>query len=667
MPGIQAGGVGSGLDVNGLVTQLVAAEGQVKTNRINRKEAIAQGELSAVGTLKGTLAEFQSAIAGLTKASQLGGRIANNSSNDVYTVSTADDAPKGSYAVEVKKLAAAHKVSSTGFTDKNTIVGTGKLTFQFGTYDEDNNEFTLNSKKATKTIDITNNNSSLQGIRDSINNANIGVNASIIHNGTTDCLVFSSTAMGADNSLKITVDDDDGNDTNNSGLSQLAFDPTLTAGTGKNLTQTQAAVDAHVVIDGIDIYAQTNTVKDAIEGITLNLKKAVEGTITTTTVDLNTSNAKTKVAGFVKAFNTMASTLKELTSYDPVTKKAGVLNGDPLARGVQTEIKKIISDVVSGLDGKYNALADVGVTTTSAGILAVDASKLDKAISDDFLAIGRLFAPTAKLQDDLIEFSSYTEDTKAGEYIVNITQIATQGKTIGSDPANLTITTGVNDTLVFALDNKTATLTLTAGTYTAATLASELQSRINGANTFSESNLSVSVTESAGVLTFTSNQFGSDSKAEITSGNAKDGLIGLTPTISTGVDVAGTINGANATGSGRMLTGTGFATGLKLEIIGGSTGNRGTVNFTRGVADKLTSALDKYLGTDNMLSSRTKMLNDRLKDISHQRDAVNTRLEAYKKRLVAQFTALDKLVSTLRSTSNFLAGQLANIPSPSKE
>lgn len=662
MAGIQSGGIGSGLDINGLVSQLVAAEGQPKLLRVDRKEVIAQSELSALSSFKGALSDFQGKIASLTDHSTYDNRTVNSSDNSIVSISATNDALVGNYEVEVTQLAQAHKIASSGFASSTTVVGEGVLSFSFGTYDSDGNTFTINPNSTVKTVSIDSSNNTLEGIRDAVNEADIGVTASIINDGSGERLVFGSQASGAENSLRVTVDDDDGTDTDTAGLSQLAYDPTAAVGSGQNLSETIAALDATLVIDGIAVTSPSNSVTSAIQGVTLNIKQAEVGTKVNLSVDIDTGGIKAKVNTFVKEFNTMMKAINDLSKYDPETEKAAILNGDVMLRSAESQIRRTLTETISGLTGAVQSLADIGVSTQSDGTLSVDSSQLDEALDEDYEAFAVLFAAIGRPTDSQIGFVSSTDDTTIGDYTVNITQVATQGQIVGSAAANLTITDGVNDTLSFSVNGQNATIDLTAGTYTADELAIEVQTKLNGISALSDNGITVSVSQSGGVMTLISDEYGSSSSVDITGGNGKDDFIGLAPVKTDGVDVEGTINGSSASGAGQFLTGTGSAEGLKLEITGGSTGSRGRVNFTRGIADQINTLLDSYLDGDSIIDQRTEIINSRIDDLASQREAISLRLEAYEKRLLQQFTSLDILVASLKSTSDFLAGQLENLP-----
>ena len=563
MPGIVSGGIGSGIDTNSLITQLVAAEGQPKYLKLDREEASAQSQIAAIGMLKGAVSDFQTKVSGIKDISDLDSKSTKISNKDYFSVSATSSAANASYSIEVKALAEAHKISSKSFSDTSAAIGTGTLTFQFGAYDSDGNTFSINPDQSTKTIIINEANNTLEGIRDAINKENIGLTASIIFDGTGNHLVLSSNTSGVANSIRVITSDDDGNNTDDAGLSQLSYDPTLTAGSGKNMTETVAAKDANITVDGINITSSKNTISDAIAGVTITLKKAEEGVKSTLTVSQDTTKAQAKVNLFVNAYNGLMEVLGQLTAFDADTKQKGPLYGDSTARSLESQINQFIGQVIPGLTNTFRALPELGVSTNADGSLSLDPTKLSKVIETDPDAVGRIIGSTGKTTDSQITFDSSTDKTEAGTYAINISQVATQGTLVGSAAANLTITTGVNDTLTFKIDDKDATITLTAGTYTASELAAEIQSRINSDSTLSENSIKAKVTESAGVLTVTSDSYGSDSSISITGGSGSTDIFGASPVSTDGLDVAGTINGISATGNGKFLTGSGSAAGLK--------------------------------------------------------------------------------------------------------
>lgn len=646
-------GIGSGLDINGLVGQLMALE-QRPLTLLNNKEARFQAQLSAYGSLKGALSSFQSAVAALATPAKFTALKASVADGSVLSASAAATAAAGSYSIEVQTLAQAQKLKSDNFNAITDTVGSGTLTIQFGTYD--GGSFTPNPDKPAQTITVASGQSSLAGVRDAINAAGAGVSASIVNDGSGYRLVLASKDSGLANALKISVDDDDGIDTDNSGLSRLVYDAT-TGGT-TNLTQTVAAQNATAVIDGISVSHSSNTLTSAIDGVSLTLLKT--GT-TTVGVARDSAGIRSAVESFVKAYNDLNKTLGDLSKYDAASKKASILTGDATVRSVQGRLRSLFNTPLSTAGGGLTTLSDIGITFQTDGTLKLDAGKLTAAINDGTRDVATLFAAVGKPSDSLVTFLSSTADTKDGSYAVNVTQLATQGKAVGGGDADLTIDAGVDDTLSVTIDGVSASVTLAAGTYTAASLAAEIQSRINGASALSSAGISVSVTNSGNVLTITSKRYGSASTVAITGGTAATPLFG-TPTVTDGVDVAGSIGGVAASGSGQTLTGAGDATGLKLGITGGSTGDRGSVSFARGYADLLDRLVGRMLENDGLLDGRMDGINASIKELGARREALTRRLEMIEKRYRAQFTALDAMIASMTQTSTYLQQQLANLP-----
>ncbi|MFP5401181.1 MAG: flagellar filament capping protein FliD, partial [Gammaproteobacteria bacterium] len=205
---------------------------------------------------------------------------------------------------------------------------------------------------------------------------------------------------------------------------------------------------------------------------------------------------------------------------------------------------------------------------------------------------------------------------------------------------------------------------LAAGNYASVdALLAELQAKVNGASALSSRGIAVAVTENAGVLTLTSGKYGSTSSVSVTGGNAASalGLDADTPTA--GVDVAGTIGGVAASGSGQLLRATsGPAAGLDLIVNGGALGDRGTVSYSQGFATTLGKWATTATGNDSPLSARTEGINKTIAEIGKRRAELEERLVVIEKRLRAQYTALDAMLSNMNSTMNFLTAQLANLP-----
>ncbi|GJL73921.1 flagellar filament capping protein FliD [Nitrosomonas sp.] len=649
-------GIGSGLDINNIVGQLMEIERRPLT-ALDGKEARQQAQLTAFGSLKGALSSFQNNISALTDPAKFTAVTANFSDDAVATASASSSAIAGNFSVEVQTLAQAQKLKSENFASPNAFIGSGALTIQFGSYSD--GVFTLNPDKAAQSITIPPDQASLTGVRDAINDADAGVSASIINDGSGDRLVIASKDTGLSNALKITVTDDDLNNTDNVGLSQLAFD--ASTGGVANLTETVAAENATLVIDGIPISKASNKISDAIEGVTLELLKADLGNTKTLSIARDTASIQEAIESFVTSFNDLNETIINLSKFDAANNQASVLTGDATLRSIQNQLRGAFNTFLSTAGGGLSTLSDIGVTFQEDGTLELDTEKLNSVLNDATKDISTLFAAVGKPSDSLVSFVNAAPETQNGSYALNVTQLATQGSATGSNAAALTINTGANDILDLDINGISTSITLAAGTYSADSLAAEIQSKINGATAISSANINVSVTQTAGVLNIISEQYGSASTVSITGGNGSTDLFG-TPVETSGVDVAGTIGGFIATGSGQTLTGTDDSSGLTLQISGGTTGPRGIVDFASGFAVKLNQLVENMLENDSLIDSRIDGINSSIVDIDTQRDTLNRRLDDVERRFRAQFAALDTLVANMTQTSNFLQQQLANLP-----
>ena len=464
MAGISSPGIGSGLDVRSIVSQLVDAERAPVENRLNRREAGYQAELTAYGSLKSVLSVFQDTLSKLTNYNDFQSLRVSPSDRATVSATATDSAVAGNYSIEVSALAKSQSLASKAFADTSSTVGTGTLTFQFGSYDSGTNTFSPSATQATKTVDISATDNSLVGIRDAVNNAAIGVSASIINDGTGNRLVFNSENSGAENSLNISVTDlSDASNTDNVGLSQLAYDPTAVAGSGKNMSETVAAKDAAFSVNGLAVTSSSNDVSSVIEGVTLNLKAETTGTPVTVLLSENTSAVTGNVESFVEGYNELMKSINNLTSYNADTGRGSVLQGDSVTRGLTSQVRNILSSAVSGLSGAYRSLADIGITTQSGGTLALDKTKLSDAMAADFSVVGKLFAAAGTVDDPLIRYMDSTADSQVGNYDLNITQLATQGSYAGAPTAGFPLTVdATNNSFVIKADGaESATITLT--------------------------------------------------------------------------------------------------------------------------------------------------------------------------------------------------------------
>lgn len=650
MAGISSLGIGSGVLSSDLVDQLVAAERKPTTDRLNFDQQRTETLISAYGKLRSAITELRLPMRQLSSPENLRAFSATSSNEDVAVTVDSTKASRGSYSIRVDSLAQSQSLASGSFDSKDaTTLGTGSLTIQVG--------------DQTKTITVDGSNNTLQGLANAINEANVGATAGVIDTGNGFRLVMSSEKTGVDNAVRITVNDTDGNNTDAAGLSRFAFDDTT-----QNLTETVAAKDALVNINGISISRSTNTIENVIDGLSLEVK--AEGVTSTVKVEQDTGAVADRVSEFVDKFNGLQGVIKGLAGFNAETGQGGLLSGDSTVRGIQNQLRQILTRVVPGLENaSVRTLADVGITTNfETGALDFDRTKFIEKLQSNPGDVTALFAEQGRASDSQVEFVRSGINSEPGRYDINISQVATRGSLAGTNVGVGDVTIDAdNDNLTFLVDSTTsASITLTAGTYSREALAAEIQNQLNSNSTLAAAGRSVSVAfdTGTGALTFASGEYGSESNVSLTAVDTNSAAqLGLDVSTGTaGVNVAGTIGGQTATGEGQLLFvpgGRGPASGLQVRITGGETGARGSINFIEGIGERTVNLITDVVGADGALENRTDTLQKNLEGIAEERVRLEERITSYRERLVAQFSAADSLIAQLNSTRDYVTQQLA--------
>ncbi|WP_282109899.1 flagellar filament capping protein FliD [Shewanella algicola] len=356
-------GIGSGLDIGGIVTALVNAESAAKIAKFDVSEGTITSQISGIGSLKSTMSAFNDKLAALMDADTFGSQKVAVSTKDYLSATVDETAVSGSYQVKVEQLAQSQKVGSTVVADKASTIGEGSLTIAVGS----NDSFNI-SVAATDTLtEIMNKINSSDG--------NDDVTATIINGELGPQLVLGSKTTGLDNTITVTAADTDGN----TGLADTFV-----------MTEITAAQDAVLYIDGVKVVSTSNDIEEGITGVTLKLTAADIDETTTLTVSRDTAKTKTAIEGFVTAYNAVMTTIQSLTSYDADTEQAGILQGDSLPRSIQSQMRNMLSSQYNTSDGN-KMLANLGITTTTSGLLEIDSDKLTESIADDTGAIAEMF------------------------------------------------------------------------------------------------------------------------------------------------------------------------------------------------------------------------------------------------------------------------------------
>ncbi|MBU6258254.1 MAG: flagellar filament capping protein FliD [Burkholderiales bacterium] len=372
-PTITSLGVGSGLNLNAIVTQLVAVERQPLT-QLQSAAATLQTQLSDFGQVSSLMSTLQSAATALGNPSLWQQTQATSSNSSAVSASGGSGTNPGNYAVTVQQLANTQTVASgTTFASAGSLVGSGSLTLQLGSWDSTNTVFSAKSGTSATTLTIGATDT-VQSVADKINAAGMGVTATLITDSTGVRLALSSSSSGAANGFRVDAVDSDGTNTDSTGLSALAYDPT----TGANaMTLTQSAADAKATINGIAVQSASNNLSTVINGLTLTLSQ-VSAAPVNISVAQDTSGVTNAVQAFVGAFNGIANYLTTSTAYNASTQVAGDLLGNSTANNLQQLLRNTLS-ASTGASSVFKTLSDVGLQFQRDGTIKLDSTALSNA------------------------------------------------------------------------------------------------------------------------------------------------------------------------------------------------------------------------------------------------------------------------------------------------
>lgn len=397
MATLSSAGIGSGLDVASIVSQMMVIERQ-PIKLLESKTAGYNQKLSSLGTIKGALSSLQTAAEAFTKGLSMK---ATSGDSTLFTASATSAALPGNYAVEVQHLADYNKVvSKTAYSTSDTLAS-GNLEINLGTFND--NGIAASSRDGTNwsyseessvTVNFTG--GTLAQLRDAINTqAGDKVQAQIVNAADGSHLVISSKEKGRSNSLQMT---------GSGSLSGFSYD--IRAGSNASMTESTISWSTELLVDGLAVRSNSNVVTGAISGITLNVLKtsASAGQSTSLDVKQDTESITSQVQAFVKAYNTFNSSVKVATTYDASSKTASPLTGDSAVRMSQSQIRTAATSVPSELSSaslKY--LSDIGISIDRNGEMQLDSSKLTSALEKSQSDVSSLLTAYGKQMDKAID------------------------------------------------------------------------------------------------------------------------------------------------------------------------------------------------------------------------------------------------------------------------
>ncbi|HOO36942.1 MAG TPA: flagellar filament capping protein FliD [Deltaproteobacteria bacterium] len=620
-------GLVSGIDWDSMISQLVAIQRNPITLLENKQTTLTEKK-SAWSEVNTMLLSLKTAASDLSSAEDFdvftsSATVTGTSSDveDLLDVAVGTNASEGTYSITVDQLATAQKLASGSFSSESEALGIS-------------GDLTINGQSIT--ISTTD---SLEDIQTKINALNsgddpVGVTASILAVSDSEYrLTLTSKTTGAD-----------------------GF--TFTDGTGSlGMTEIVAGQDAQITVDGFTITRSTNEISDVISGVTLDLVGADEDATITLDITRDTDGIKEKIQEFVDSYNELMSYVEEQNTVSEDGETTGTLFADSSLLSVKSTLRSIILSEVSGLDSTLDHLSLIGINIDETGQLSIDEDTLDGYLETNFSDVMSLFVAQGSSTNTDLTYIYSDEDTSIeGDYEVEITQVATQASVTGS---------GFSGTLG---SDATLTLTGSGGAAEEISLTSGMDidaivDAINAGNT-----QGIVAENDGGQLKLSGDSYGSSGSFTV---SVAGGSLGVADGTYTGVDVAGRIREAGSsewmtmTGQGQVLIGDEDqdVEDLRLQYTGTSTGTF-DFTFTQGVGEKLDQAL--YSMTDSVdgyVANKQTSIQDQIDNIDDKIDAMEIRLTKYQETLIAKYTAMETMLSTLESQQSWLEGQLSSLSS----
>jgi len=690
-------GNASGIDTQSLVSQLVQVEREPSQQRLDSRRERLDAQISAYGTLKSALSEFQGLISQLSNNDTFDARTVALPDTDVLTPnSLASGAQPGSYQLEVVSVAKSQSLALATQADSKTALGaTGTLNIRFGDWSYSGtpavvpSSFSVNEDRAALAINVTATDT-LESIAKKITDTKSGVQANVLTVDGQSQLLLTAPS-GASNAMEISVSD--------ASLDDFAFN----TGNYANVTETQQASDAQLKVNGLSVNRESNEIDDVIEGFNFTLNKSSGGETFSFTIEADTSVADQAVREFVEGYNSLYTTLKNLTG---VTRDEdnnlvrGDLANDGAAKTIFERLRSLISATVPGLDGSgYNALTNIGIRTELDGTIAIDEDDYSTAFNQNFDLVQALFAPSVSSANPLVEarIGSAASAAVSGSYTIDITQDPSKGYAVtnaltggesfngglvlfdladnrfedGSGvPTNLDASTmGDFSFKVKVNGTESKTITLDDSYANPAEMAEDIQAQINSDSKVGGTGAAVDVVYDSltGQFTLTSRSNGEKSGVIFTSVSAELAKLGFSSSMLsiTGKNVAGTVEGKAGFGSASVLLPPVGSASYGLNFIvqaGAEAADPFEVSFSQGFAGSFNQIISQFLSKSGVIAAREDTMDGQLDDIDSDQDRLDSRMEKYEARLAAQYLAMEQIISSLNTTSSSLDGILERLP-----
>jgi flagellar hook-associated protein 2 len=393
MPAIQSLGVGSGLDANSIVTQLMAVERRPLT-LLQKSASGIQSQISVYGNIKSRLDALQTATDKIKLSTNWSPVKVDTAGSTAVSASVSGSPAAGDFTVGVSQLARAQSVATAPFASATAAVGTGTLRIELGQWSGGFGTFSATAGASVDVAVDATTGSSLTNIRDAVNSAISAakaaklagtrteavpdVSATIVTDSNGSRLVLQSGTTGEANGFRIT---DASTPPATGSFSSLLFNPP----SGATMPVANAASNLQATVNGVPVSLAGNTMTDVVQGITIQAN-SVTTTDTRIKVTQDTEALKKGISDFISAYNEVIKYTTQQTAYDATTKKGGPLQGDRSALSLLNQLRQAVTTptsattAFSGATGQASRLSDVGITVQRDGTLQSDSTKLDKAL-----------------------------------------------------------------------------------------------------------------------------------------------------------------------------------------------------------------------------------------------------------------------------------------------
>jgi len=442
-----------------------------------------------------------------------------------------------------------------------------------------------------------------------------------------------------------------------SGSGSLDFGRATTTEVGR-AREITAGADSAVRVDGVLLTHASNTISDALAGITLDLRQAEAGTVVELSLSHDIDSVVSSIDAFASAYNDVLALVRKESA------ASGALPYNGSLRSSMATLTNAMLTEVAGLTGtSYDRAAIAGVALTKTGTLSVDADMLKSALTTNLVDVRRLFSTSGSTSSGSLSYLLSSEATRPGTYDVEITSAATTARAAGSVLAGG----------VYADDGSADQLTITDGAGRSSSIAlangdtlDSIIARLN--QEFQANGLQLVASSDGGALAIAGTRYGSSESFTVAydgGGSDASAQLGIAAGTYSGTDVQGTIGGFAATGLGRTLRGADGTDveGLVVSYAGTATGNAGSVSYVLGAAGMIARATDAITRSGNgLVDSQVDVLERSNSYIEQRMDDIQRQLDQRQQALQAQFIAMEAAMSKIQSQQAWLTSQIAALP-----